>query len=66
MTLQSVLIVGFLVAAFPSFAQQQKVSAPPEASNMRLVGWTDLQARSAYQPTIHRQGDRWKQCSPRA
>ena len=26
---------------------------------MRLVGWSDLQARSAYQPTIHRQGDRW-------
>ena len=26
---------------------------------MRLVGWSDLQARSAYQPTIHQQGDRW-------
>ena len=26
---------------------------------MRLVGSHDLQARSAYQPTIHRQGDRW-------
>ena len=25
---------------------------------MRLVGWSDLQARSAYQPTIHKQGDR--------
>jgi len=62
MTRQALLIVGFLVAAFPlqsSVAQQQKVGAPPEASNMRLVGWTDLQARSAYQPTIHRQGDRW-------
>jgi len=39
---QALLIVGLLVAAFPSFAQQQKVGAPPEASNMRLVGWTDL------------------------
>ena len=26
---------------------------------MRLVGTNDLQARSAYQPTIHHQGDRW-------
>ncbi|MBV9532677.1 MAG: hypothetical protein JO283_16855, partial [Bradyrhizobium sp.] len=31
----------------------------PEASNMRLVGYNDLQARSAYQPTVHRQGDRF-------
>jgi hypothetical protein len=40
-------------------AQQQVVGAPPEASNMKLVGANDLQARSAYQPTIHHQGDRW-------
>ena len=26
---------------------------------MELVGFDDLQARSAYQPVIHRQGDRW-------
>src|SRR5258708_1853793 len=26
---------------------------------MRLVGFNDLQARSAYQPTIHKQGDRY-------
>ena len=31
----------------------------PEASNMRLVGWSDLQARSAYQPVIQRQGSRY-------
>ena len=56
MTRQALLIVGFLVAAYPlhsSVAQQQKVGAPPEVSNMRLVGSNDLQARSAYQPTIH-------------
>src|ERR1700681_4459438 len=40
-------------------AQQQVVGAPREASNMKLVGANDLQARSAYQPTIHHQGDRW-------
>jgi len=54
------LCLGLLAAAFgPGFAQEQKIGAPPEASNMRLVGHNDLQARSAYQPTIHRQGDRW-------
>jgi hypothetical protein len=39
--------------------QSQVIGAPPEASNMKLVGYSDLQARSAYQPTIHRQGDRF-------
>ena len=40
--------------ALPAWAQ-----TAPESANMRLVGANDLQARSAYQPTIHRQGDRW-------
>jgi hypothetical protein len=48
-----------LVAAAPALAQQQKIGAPPEASNMRLVGYNDLQERSAYQPIIQRQGDRY-------
>ena len=30
-----------------------------EARNMALVGYHDLQGRSAYQPVIHRQGERW-------
>src|SRR5262245_55197994 len=59
MTRQALLIVGVLIAAHTAQAQQQKIGAAPESSNMKLVGWTDLQARSAYQPTIHRQGDRW-------
>src|SRR6476469_5505833 len=56
-----VICVSLSVFAFSSgaFAQQQVIGAPPEASNMRLVGTNDLQARSAYQPTIHHQGDRW-------
>ena len=44
--------------AAPAFAQSPKVGDPPEASNMRLVGMNDLQARSAYQPTIHKHGER--------
>jgi hypothetical protein len=43
----------------PASAQAPKIGDPPEANNMRLVGTSDLQARSAYQPTIHKQGDRY-------
>ncbi len=39
-----------------AFAQ---APAGPEKSNMELVGSDALQARSAYQPLVHRQGDRW-------
>jgi hypothetical protein len=31
----------------------------PESKNMNLVGSNDLQGRSAYQPVIHKQGNRW-------
>ena len=31
----------------------------PESKDMALVGANDLQARSAYHPTIHQQGNRW-------
>src|SRR5476649_2761417 len=58
LTIVSILGVAIL-GTVPALAQQQKIGDPPEASNMRLVGWSDLQARSAYQPTIHRQGDRF-------
>jgi hypothetical protein len=58
------LMVGGVIALTGAMmtaagAQSQKVGDPPEARNMRLVGYNDLQARSAYQPTIHRQGDRY-------
>src|SRR4051812_27529760 len=42
----------------PAVAQAPKVGDPPEAKNMRLVGYNDLQERSAYQPVIHKKGDR--------
>jgi len=54
--------VGLAAASLlvaPALAQAPKVGDPPEASNMRLVGMSDLQARSAYQPTIHKQGERY-------
>src|SRR5262245_25404746 len=55
--LGSVAVLALATTA--TLAQQQKVGDPPEAKNMRLVGYSDLQARSAYQPTIQRQGDRY-------
>src|SRR5712691_6506247 len=34
-------------------------TTPAEKSNMDLVGVNDLQGRSAYQPLVHKQGDRF-------
>src|ERR1700759_354894 len=42
-----------------ALAQAPKLGDPPEAKNMRLGGYKDLQAPSAYQPTIHHQGNRY-------
>ncbi len=38
----------------PAMAQRKA-----EKSNMELVGYNDLQARSAYQPVIQKQGEHW-------
>ena len=54
-----IFLISFAAVAGVVAAQKQVIGAPPESSNMRLVGYNDLQARSAYQPTIHHQGDRW-------
>ncbi|HZZ93952.1 MAG TPA: hypothetical protein VFE23_15430 [Usitatibacter sp.] len=35
------------------------VPTQPDASNMKLVGFHDLQGRSAYQPIAEQQGNRW-------
>src|SRR5437016_3309812 len=51
-------ILASVALIAPAAAESPKVGNPPEAKDMRLVGWNDLQARSAYQPTIHKQGDR--------
>ena len=55
LTFASVMVL----ATAPALAQAPKVGDPPEAKNMRLVGYSDLQERSAYQPTIHKQGSRY-------
>src|SRR3954466_12961814 len=52
---------ALLLALLPALALRRPGAAQtaPEARNMRLLGQHDLQARSAYQPTIHRQCERW-------
>src|SRR5262244_3182460 len=50
---------GLMILTLPALAQAPKIGDPPEARNMRLVGYNDLHGRSAYQPTIHHQGSRY-------
>ena len=52
-------LAGALALGAAQYTHAPKIGDPPEAANMRLVGYHDLQARSAYQPTIHQQDGRW-------
>jgi len=52
-------LAGWMILTPSALAQSPKIGHPPEAKNMRLVGYSDLQGRSAYQPTIHQQGGRY-------
>jgi hypothetical protein len=53
-------LIFLLSACAQVGTQNQSGSARgPEAKNMSLVGYNDLQARSAYQPVIHHQGSRF-------
>jgi len=52
---KSKVVLALAVVAFAAQAQDNKA----EKHNLELVGYSDLQGRSAYQPTIHKQGDRW-------
>jgi hypothetical protein len=48
-----------LVSAPANAAEKARPGEAPEAHDMSLVGYSDLQGRSAYQPTIHQQNGRW-------
>ncbi|HSN15680.1 MAG TPA: hypothetical protein VLT61_13690 [Anaeromyxobacteraceae bacterium] len=50
----AITLLGFTAAG-----AAEKRGKRDERRNMELVGQDDLQARSAYQPIVHRQGDRW-------
>ncbi|HJZ74299.1 MAG TPA: hypothetical protein VKE51_21325 [Vicinamibacterales bacterium] len=50
-----------IALAWLGIVRDHRVAAQQRADmrNMRLVGFDDLQARSAYQPLIRKHGDRW-------
>ena len=50
---------GLLAGCQTAGTQGTRDPRQVEAHNMQLVGYHDLQARTAYQPVIHQQGDRW-------
>ena len=50
------VLAGVLAVSLHCAAQE---TTKPEARDMRLVGYSDLQARTAYQPVIQKQGGRW-------
>src|SRR5690349_8712504 len=48
--------ICFLLVCVCGVAMAQQKA---DSRNMDLVGYNDLQGRSAYQPAIHKQGTRW-------
>ena len=52
------LVVASALVVFGP-GQPGAVQPGDEKHNMKLVGENDLQARSAYQPVIHHQGNKW-------
>src|ERR1700675_122688 len=53
---KSILGIALIAALASAPAPAQ---TKPEAKDMALVGYSDLQGRRAYQPTIHQQDGRW-------
>jgi hypothetical protein len=54
---RQLLVTALLVIGLPLLGWVAAEAA--QAENMRLVGFSDLQGRSAYQPLVHQQGGRW-------
>src|SRR2546428_3946988 len=52
-------LLPILLAAGPASSQTPARGHGAEARDMELVGHEPLQSRSAYQPTIHKQGGRF-------
>src|SRR5258706_1614958 len=51
--------VSLALALFSATAAWPQAPGSVEKNNMELVGHNALQAGSAYQPLVHKQGDRW-------
>ena len=52
-------LAAIVIGAASTQVEAQAPGAAPDAKNMALVGFNDLQARSAYQPLVHEQNGRW-------
>jgi hypothetical protein len=57
-SLSFMLAIG-LAAPLMSQSSSAHAQAAPEAKDMTLLGFNDLQARSAYQPLVREQNGRW-------
>ena len=53
------LAVSLMLLASLTLPAWAQTPGAAEKSNMEIVGSDALQARSAYQPLVHKQGDRW-------
>ena len=51
--------IAFVILTIASASAAAQTAGREEKSNMELVGYHDLQGRSAYQPLVHKQGERW-------
>ena len=51
--------LALLLCLWLALLPQAYAQAQAEKRDMKLVGYHDLQARSAYQPLVHQQGKRW-------
>jgi hypothetical protein len=52
-------VLALLLPSLDLAAKEQRIGDPAESHDMSLVGYNDLEGRSAYQPTIHQQNGRW-------
>ena len=60
MTRMSVVLQsGLALLVSTAIAQAAAPASRAESKNMELVGWNDLQARTAYQTIVQKQGDRY-------
>jgi hypothetical protein len=56
---RAIIALAAAGAVTSALAQMQKIGDPPEAKNMELIGYDDLQGRSSYEPVVQHQGTRY-------
>jgi len=59
-TMQEIILLFPLLVALVIWSSGQvQAQHGSTSNNMQLLGFNDLQNRSAYQPLVHQQGRRW-------